>query len=136
MGKHKPCEDQITIEQGLVAGEYYLFVEVDIPRNAHFNEFVMNTYSENEITLEQCNYPNFLEKALSSCAMQKTNLRKYYHDHNEPEVFRCFTMEETHCEYGYIFWYNGSDEGVLEEKVSFTQMNNVHPMAPYDLDNF
>jgi hypothetical protein len=38
-------------------------------------------------------------------------------DHNEPEVFRCFSMTDSNCDYGYLFWYNGSDEGVLEEKV-------------------
>lgn len=80
-------------------------------------------------------YQGFLDKALSSCAMQKSK-KTYYYDHNEPEVFRCFSMEDSSCEYGYLFWYNGSDEGVLEEKVYLEQAVNFKALPPYDLRDF
>lgn len=67
--------------------------------------------------------------------MQKTK-KNYYYDHNEPEVFRCYSMKDSLCEYGYIFYYNGSDEGVLEEKVSFEQMHNMQPLEPYNQRDF
>ena len=63
--------------------------------------------------------------------MQKSK-KTYYHDHNEPEVFRCFSMTDSLAEYGYLFWYNGSEEGVLEEKVFYDNLWNVKSMAPYD----
>jgi hypothetical protein len=66
------------------------------------------------------NFAGFLEKSLSSCAMQRSK-KTYYNDHNESEVFRCISMTDSGCEYGYLFWYNGSEEGVLEEKVVLEQ---------------
>ena len=77
-------------------------------------------------------YQGFLEKALSSCAMQRSK-KTYYYDHNEPEVFWCISMTDSGCEYGYIFWYNGSEEGVLEEKVLLEQAQNFKALPPYDL---
>lgn len=42
-------------------------------------------------------------------------------------------MTDSGCEYGYIFWYNGSEEGVLEEKVLLEQAQNFKALPPYDL---
>ena len=130
-GKHTADDCQLSLEADLIPGEYYLFVELDLPSNPLFEEFTMTSYSKSEIVLEQCSYPQFLEKALSSCAMQKSR-KSYYYDHNESEVFRCFSMTDSLAEYGYIFYYNGSDEGVLEEKINFSEIVNLEPMAPYN----
>ena len=45
-------------------------------------------------------------------------------------------MTDSGCEYGYIFWYNGSEEGVLEEKVLLERQNNMKALPPYDLQEF
>jgi len=45
-------------------------------------------------------------------------------------------MVDSGCEYGYIFWYNGSEEGVLEEKVVLEKFNNLKALPPYDLQDF
>ena len=106
-------------------------VEIDLPRNPLFKHFTVSAYAESDIQLESTNYQGFLEKALSSCAMQKTK-KTYYYDHNEPEVFRSFSMTDSLCEYGYVFWYNGSEEGVLEEKVIMNNLRELESLAPYN----
>jgi len=45
-------------------------------------------------------------------------------------------MVDSGCEYGYIFWYNGSEEGVLEEKVLLENATNIKGIPPYDLTDF
>ena len=45
-------------------------------------------------------------------------------------------MTDSGCEYGYIFWYNGSEEGVLEEKVLLESVSNLQALPPYDLNDF
>jgi hypothetical protein len=130
-GKHSPDDDQLSLEADLIPGEYFLFTEVDLPRNPLFSNFTLSAYAEDEISLDSTSYTGCLENALSSCAMQKTQTT-YYYDHNEPEVFRCFSMTDSLCEYGYIFWYNGSEEGVLEEKVSMNNLQNVESLPPYN----
>lgn len=80
-------------------------------------------------------YSGFLEKSLSSCAMQKSK-KTYYYPHNESLVFRCLSMTDANCEYGFLFWYNESEEGVLEEKVVLEKSQNFNGLAPYDLIDF
>ena len=131
-GKHTSNDDQLSLEADLIPGEYYLFTESDVEEPT---DLFLNTYAEEAQPLEACDYPQFLEKALSSCAMQKSK-KTYYYDHNEPEVFRCFSMTDSMCEYGYLFWYNGSDEGVLEEKVFLDNMVNLEATGPYNVQDF
>lgn len=68
-GKHTMDDDQLTISSDLIAGEYYLFVEIDVPKESLQTSYILNLYAKDEILIEQSSYSGFLEKALSSCAM-------------------------------------------------------------------
>lgn len=115
-GKYSSEDDQLSICTELIAGEYYFMVEVDLPARHLQNSFILNVYAQEQISIEMTTYSGFLEKALSSCAMQKSK-KTYYYPHNESLVFRCVSMTDSNCEYGFLFWFNESEEGVLEEKV-------------------
>jgi hypothetical protein len=51
-------------------------------------------------------FPNFLEHALKSCAVQKT--KKQYYSNELSQVFKCLSLDDSNCHYGYIYVENNS----------------------------
>jgi len=80
-------KDEISLEAHLIPGEYYLFIEVDWNESRPHDSCVVSSYTSHEIALSDKKYPSFLEKALSSCAMLKSQ-RSYYYDHKQENSFR------------------------------------------------
>ena len=124
-------KDDISLEADLIAGEYYLFVEVDWDESRPHDSCVISGYATHEISISEKKYPSFLEKALSSCAMLKSH-RSYYYDHKQENSFRCMSVKDSNCEYGYLFYHNGSTDAVLEEKINFSNLENLQLMEPYE----
>lgn len=123
-------KDEIPLEAHLIAGEYYLFCEVDWNENRPHDSFIVSCYGPHIVNLYEKNYPSFLEKALSSCAMLKSQ-RHYYYDHKQENSFRCMSVKDSKCEYGFVFYSNQSKDAVLEEKINFTRLENLELMEPY-----
>lgn len=59
-------KDEIAIEGDLVAGEYYLYCEIDWDENRPHDSFIISFYGPQTANLYEKNYPSFLEKALAS----------------------------------------------------------------------
>lgn len=59
-------KDEISLEADLIAGEYYLFAEVDWTEDRPHDSFVVSFYGPHAANLYEKSYPSFLEKALSS----------------------------------------------------------------------
>ena len=59
-------KDEIAIEADLIAGEYYLFCELDWDENRPHDSFIVSFYGPQSVNLYEKNYPSFLEKAFSS----------------------------------------------------------------------
>ena len=57
--------------------------------------------------------------------------RHFYYDHKQENSFRCMSVTDSKCEYGFLFYYNASTDAVLEEKINFTKLDNLELMAPY-----
>jgi len=53
---------------------------------------------------------------LKSCAVLKSK-RKDYSDKGEPNIFRCFSVTDSKCEYGFLYYQNDSTESTLREFV-------------------
>jgi hypothetical protein len=123
-------KDEISLEADLIAGEYYLFVEIDWTEDRPHDSFVVSFYGPHAASLYEKSYPSFLEKALSSCAMLRSQ-RAYYYDHKQENSFRCMSVADSRCEYGFLFYQNASTDAVLEEKISFTKLENLELMEPY-----
>jgi hypothetical protein len=124
-------KDDVSLEADLIAGEYYLFVEVDWDESRPHDSCVISSYASHVISLSEKKYPSFLEKALSSCAMLKSQ-RAYYYDHKQENSFRCMSIGDSKCEYGFLFFNNSSTDAVLEEKINFTNLENLELMEPYE----
>lgn len=58
--------------------------------------------------------------------------RTYYYDHKQQNSFRCMSIKDSNCEYGFLFFYNASTDAVLEEKINFTSLENLVLMHPYE----
>jgi calpain-15 len=123
-------KDEIAIEADLVAGEYYIFCEIDWDENRPHDSFNVAFHGPQAVNLYEKNYPSFLEKALASCAMLKSQ-RNYYLDHKQDNSFRCMSIKDSNCEYGFVFYQNASSDAVLEEKINFTELENLELLAPY-----
>lgn len=123
-------KDDLPLEADLIAGEYYLFCEVDWTENRPHDSFVVSCYGTHPVNFTEKKYPSFLEKALSSCAMLKSQ-RTYYYEHKQENSFRCMSIKDSKCEYGFVFYNNQSTDAVLEEKINFTKLENLELMAPY-----
>jgi len=57
--------------------------------------------------------------------------RAYYYDHKQDNSFRCMSVSDSKSEYGFLFYHNASSDAVLEEKINFTQLENLQLMEPY-----
>lgn len=57
--------------------------------------------------------------------------RAYYYDHKQENSFRCMSVADSRCEYGFLFYQNASTDAVLEEKINFTKLENLELMEPY-----
>ncbi|CAI2386441.1 unnamed protein product [Moneuplotes crassus] len=123
-------KDEIAIEADLIAGEYYLYCEIDWDENRPHDSFIVSFYGPHLANLYEKNYPSFLEKALASCAMLKSQ-RHYYYDHKQENSFRCMSVTDSKCEYGFLFYYNDSKDAVLEEKINFSRLDNLELADPY-----
>lgn len=58
--------------------------------------------------------------------------RAYYYDHKQENSFRCMSVKDSKCEYGFLFFNNASKDAVLEEKINFTSLENLKLMEPYE----
>ncbi|CAI2386825.1 unnamed protein product [Moneuplotes crassus] len=123
-------KDEVALEADLVAGEYYLYCEVDWDENRPHDSFIVSFYGPHIANLYEKNYPSFLEKSLASCAMLKSQ-RHYYYDHKQENSFRCMSVTDSKCEYGFLFYYNDSKDAVLEEKINFSALDNLELAEPY-----
>lgn len=41
------------------------------------------------------------------------------------------SVVDSKCEYGFVFYHNASSDAVLEEKINFTELENLELLAPY-----
>lgn len=123
-------KDEVALEASLIAGEYYLFCELDWDENRPHDSFIVSFYGPHVVNLYEKNYPSFLDKALSSCAMLKSQ-RVFYYDHKQENSFRCMSVSDSKCEYGFVFFHNAASDAVLEEKINFKSLQNLEMMEPY-----
>jgi len=42
------------------------------------------------------------------------------------------SVVDSKCEYGFLFYFNGSKDAVLEEKIKFTRLDNLELLEPYN----
>ena len=129
-------DEDTTLDQELVlgVGEYYCYVEIDWFNDEKFNNFVFRTYSDNEIELhaeDPEDHEFILEEVLKSCAKQKTQ-KKEYTDKGYPEVSRAFSLKDSKCEYGFLYYENNHPTVILREYVQFSDMKNLQSLSPYE----
>ena len=79
-------------------------------------------------------HPEILELLLKSCALKKAE-RKTYEQKGYPDVFRCFSLTDSKCEYGFLYYQNNNDETTLREYVQFSKLENMEPVTPYEGEN-
>jgi hypothetical protein len=87
-----------------------VFVEVEWWDEKKVNEFSINTYSSKAITLEEIDanlHPNYLQDILTSCARESSN-RKNYKEKGGDDIFRCLSITDSKCEYGFLYYENNT----------------------------
>ena len=113
-------------------------MEIDWFNDDKFNNFVFRTYSDKKVDLkveDADDHPNMLLKMLKSCAVQKSE-RQDYTEHGHPDVFRCASVTDSKCEYGFLYYENNSSTATLKEYVQFTKFDNLEIMHPYEGTDF
>jgi hypothetical protein len=71
----------------------------------------------------------FLQEILKSCARQFTP-RKDYSEKGHTDIFKCLSITDSKCEYGYIYLQNDSHEATLSETCLFNRLDNYEIIYP------
>ena len=90
----------------LEPGEYIAYIEIDWFNDQKFNNFVFKSYSDNHIDLkveDPHSHQEILENMLKSCAV-KNSKRKDYTEKGHKDIFRCFSVTDSKCEYGFLYY--------------------------------
>jgi len=128
-GQSGSGKDDIVFQSDLVAGDYFVFSEVDFDGRVPINHYVLSSYSPANLNFEKGYFADFLEKALSSEAQQNPN-KTSYAAQGQDQIYMTTGMSESG--YGYVYYHNGSSTTTLNETVTFTTFEGLELQHPYE----
>lgn len=115
-------------------GVYLIYVEIEWHEECKFTEYHVSVYSEsNKVSLgdvtNQYNKEGILNKMLVAWAEHKTMPYEYEDQHQlhktksvKINLKRAMSVEDTGCDYGFIYYVNESPAAMLNEELNFSNL--------------
>ncbi|CAI2385781.1 unnamed protein product [Moneuplotes crassus] len=119
-------------QRRLQKGKYLVYAEIEWSEETKCIDYYSSCYSENKVIMEDVTgsykKKDLLEKMLIACAQKKTKPYEYSKEASSEEpglkidLKRAMSVEDTGCDYGYIFYTNDTPSSVLSEELNFGSM--------------
>ena len=132
-GKFSHDKDLVWNSESIIGkGTYIIFVEIEWNQETPIFEYTFSTYAESETYLEditdEYEKSDILHQMLSAWAA-KSESYSYEDIHQKQDINdwkldlkRWMSVEDSGCDYGYIFYENKSPAIVLNEEINFSKL--------------